>query len=291
MTEETSKIIPNSYQTPNYLVDVLMRLLSGNEQKCLDVTCRKTFGWQKRSDRISKSQLMELTGLSESTVDKCMAELVKYRVVIRVSESIHNKGVEWSVQTIDRLIDLKGLQERTAKRSESNRKRTTKALAERKVGMSNIPPQVGMSNVPPGGMSNVPHKSHYQKPESSSSTAKPEKIILFYEQEFRKVTPTIQEKLITAKETYSEEWVLEALTEAVTYNKPSWAYAEAILRRWKQEGKIKNVKSDYTKDKGVHHANRQTKPGATKRTPTEPTAADLEAARRIMAKRQDRANV
>lgn len=287
MTEESSKIIPNSYQTPNYLVDVLMRLLSGNEQKCLDVVCRKTFGWQKRSDRISKSQLMELTGLGEKTVDRCMAELVKYRIVLRLSESIQNKGVEWSVQIIDRLIDLKGLQERTAKRFESNRKRTTKALVERKVGMSNIPPQVGTSNIPPGGMSNVPHKSHYQKPESSSSTGEAEPILIFYKQEFGKVTPTIREKLITAKETYSEEWVLEALTEAVTYNKPSWAYADAILKRWQQEGK--------TKTKGVnHHANSQTKPGATKaakRTPTEPTPADLEAARRIMAKRQARANV
>lgn len=121
--------------------------------------------------------------------------------------------------------------------------------------------------------------------ESSSSTGETEPIFIFYKQEFGKVTPTIQGKLKTAKETYSEEWVLEALTEAVTYNKPSWAYAEAILKRWKQEGK--------TKTKGVHHANRQAKPSTTTaaKRPTEYTAEDLDLARRIIAKRPARPNV
>ena len=39
-----SKIIPNTFQTPNALTDEVMRLLSGNEVKCYLVIVRKTFG-------------------------------------------------------------------------------------------------------------------------------------------------------------------------------------------------------------------------------------------------------
>lgn len=241
MSEGPSKILPNSYQSPNFLVDVVMRFLSGNEQKCVDVICRKTFGWQKRTDRISKSQLKEFTGLNVQTIERCMYELVKYRVVIRVSESVQNLGVKWSIQIDDKLIDLKGLKERAEKRARENHNRTTKAQANHKVGLSNEPT---LSNNPTGGSLDEPHKSHYQKPSSSPSSAKLDKVILFYEQEIGKITPSLSEKLITAKNTYSEEWVLEALADAVTYNKPSWAYAETILKRWKQEGKVKTKKAN-----------------------------------------------
>ncbi|MEP7135809.1 MAG: replication protein [Chloroflexota bacterium] len=280
MTDGPSKILPNSYQTPNYSVDVLMRFLSGNEQKCVDVVCRKTFGWQKRTDRISKSQLMELTGLSEYTIYHCMAELVKFRVVVRLAESVKNLGVLWSLQLDDKKIDLKGLEERASKRSESNQKRTKNALTKR-VGMLNIPTTL---DIPPGGTLDIPHKSHYQKPlSSSSSSTEPEKIVLFFKHEIGKVTPTILEKLLKAKDTYSEEWVLDALEQSVTYNKKSWAYAETILKRWKQEGKIKT--------KGVNHANSNNgwsnskRPAKQEPAQTNYSDSDREAAKRALAKR------
>ncbi len=62
MTEPSSKIIPNSFQTPNFFVDACLAYLTGNEYKCLSFLARKTFGWQKRSDRISKSQIALVTG-------------------------------------------------------------------------------------------------------------------------------------------------------------------------------------------------------------------------------------
>ena len=272
MTKETSKIIPNSYQTPNFLVDVIMRLLTGNEQKCVDVICRKTFGWQKRSDRISKSQLIGFTGIGSQSVDRCMAELVKYRVVIRVAESIHNLGVEWSIQTDDGLIDLTGLRERDVNRRKINSQRASKARSKNKVGMSDNPT---MSDIPPGGLSDIPHKSHYQKKNSSSSSATGEKIILFFRQEIGKVTPTIKEELMNAKTIYSEEWVLEALAEAVHYNKRSWAYAETILKRWKAEG-------FKTKKKGASNATSNKRSERVSKLATNYTDQDREAARHIV---------
>ena len=69
MTDSPNKIIPNSFQTPNFFVDDCMAYLTGNEIKCVIVLSRKTFGWQKRSDRISKPQLIEATGLNGETLD------------------------------------------------------------------------------------------------------------------------------------------------------------------------------------------------------------------------------
>lgn len=290
MTEQAqSKIIPNSYQSPNYLVDDLMHLLSGNEQKCVDLVCRKTFGWQKRSDRISKSQLVLFTGIHPNTIDKCMAELVRYHIVIRVSESVANLGVEWSIQTDDKLIDLQGLQSRAAKRRERNQLKTRKATyARQNVWSSNDHTKGRSSNDHPGRSSNDHYKSHYQKPESSSTSTESEHVVLFYKQNIGDVTPAIHEKLNAAQKIYSADWILDALGEAVHYNKKSWAYAEAILKRWKQEGK--------TKTKGAKNGKSKNWRGDSKRPEQQPpqenfTDADREAAERIKARRKQHRNV
>lgn len=60
--------IPNHTQIPNTLIDDLMKDLSGSEIKVILAICRKTIGWHKISDRISLTQLAELTGLSRKSV-------------------------------------------------------------------------------------------------------------------------------------------------------------------------------------------------------------------------------
>lgn len=129
-----SRIIPNSFQMPNLLVDDLQCLLTGNEFKLVTIICRKTFGWHKRSDRISKSQLIELSGLGDATVDECMIALVKYGIVVRVSENVNNAGVEWAIQSDDSKIDFDGLQQRDSERREKNIKKTAAIRSKRSKG-------------------------------------------------------------------------------------------------------------------------------------------------------------
>lgn len=126
-----SKIVPNTFQTPNVLVDDLMRLMTGDEVKCYLVVVRKTFGWLKRTDRIAKSQIMELTGLSDGTVDDCMKSLVKYNIVKRLSENdpAKNYGVEWEIQTDDSAIYYGSLQGRANDKAAINATRTAKMRA------------------------------------------------------------------------------------------------------------------------------------------------------------------
>src|SRR5690554_7786948 len=59
---------PNYTQTPNILFDEIMRDLNGAELKVILAVIRKTFGWHKERDRISYSQIIEMTGLVKSTV-------------------------------------------------------------------------------------------------------------------------------------------------------------------------------------------------------------------------------
>jgi phage replication O-like protein O len=150
MTDTPSKIIPNSFQTPNFFVDECMALLTGNEYKCLSFLARKTFGWQKRSDRIAKSQIMAATGLANETVDKAMNTLVGFGLVLRVSENNpQNTGTEWALQTDDSKVRFDLLLERQEKAVEAQRQKTEKGrqkLAEKRGGKS---PKGGLLDNPP----------------------------------------------------------------------------------------------------------------------------------------------
>ncbi len=64
-------------------------------------------------------------------------------------------------------------------------------------------------------------------------------IFKLYEENIGPLTPLIADALKDAEQTYSPEWVAEALEIAVTNNKRNWKYAEAILRRFKEEGHAK----------------------------------------------------
>ncbi len=62
--------VPNHTQTPNELFDIHMRDMDMAELKVTLVICRKTFGWHKQRDKISLSQLEEITGMSRTSVIK-----------------------------------------------------------------------------------------------------------------------------------------------------------------------------------------------------------------------------
>jgi len=62
-------------------------------------------------------------------------------------------------------------------------------------------------------------------------------IFKLYEENIGPLTPMIADMLKDAEETYSQEWVAEALEIAVTRNVRNWKYVEAILKRWKEQGK------------------------------------------------------
>jgi len=71
-----------------------------------------------------------------------------------------------------------------------------------------------------------------------------------YEENIGALTPLIADTLKDAEETYQAEWIAEAIELAVKNNKRNWKYCEAILKRWKEEGRAeKQDRRDAEKDR------------------------------------------
>ena len=62
-------------------------------------------------------------------------------------------------------------------------------------------------------------------------------IFKLYEENIGPLTPLIADALKDAEALYSDEWVAEVIEIAVKNNKRNWKYCEAILKRWKEEGR------------------------------------------------------
>jgi DnaD/phage-associated family protein len=62
-------------------------------------------------------------------------------------------------------------------------------------------------------------------------------VFRLYEENIGPLTPLIADALNDAEATYGPQWVGEAIELAVKHNKRSWKYCEAILKRWKEEGR------------------------------------------------------
>jgi DnaD/phage-associated family protein len=62
-------------------------------------------------------------------------------------------------------------------------------------------------------------------------------IFKLYEENIGPLTPMIADALKDAENTFSPEWIAEAMELTVKNNKRNWKYAEAILKRWKEEGR------------------------------------------------------
>lgn len=115
-----SKYIPNSFQTPNIVIDELMSLLNEGELKCYLFAIRHVYGWQDKIERgyahISLSMFEDGfsqfsgTGLTRPTITKSLKVLVKYGVLIKVeTDETYSKGQAYA---IGENPDIEGLENR-----------------------------------------------------------------------------------------------------------------------------------------------------------------------------------
>jgi DNA replication protein len=68
-------------------------------------------------------------------------------------------------------------------------------------------------------------------------TEEPPDIFALYEQNIGLLTPLIAEQLREAETVYGENWIRDAIKEAVRQEKRKWSYISAILEHWASEGK------------------------------------------------------
>lgn len=83
--------LPNYTQIPNIFLDEYMRELSSSGMKVFLVICRKTLGFQKFTDSIAISQIMDMTGLSNRVSIQAIKELEEYGVIIKTRSGSINK--------------------------------------------------------------------------------------------------------------------------------------------------------------------------------------------------------
>jgi len=81
-------------------------------------------------------------------------------------------------------------------------------------------------------------------------------IFTLYEQNIGIITPLIAEELKEARQHYPEDWIRDAIKEAVSLNRRSWRYIARILETWSSEGKGNgtyrgNLKKDTDPDKYI----------------------------------------
>jgi len=82
-------------------------------------------------------------------------------------------------------------------------------------------------------------------------------VFKLYEENIGALTPLIADALKDAEELYSPEWIADSIELAVKNNKRSWRYCEAILKRWKEEGRAQKQDRHDNKKPGEQSLDRK----------------------------------
>jgi hypothetical protein len=140
-----SDFIPNTFQTPNAIIDTLMFLLTDSEFRVLMYAVRHILGWTKKAPTrracISLSTFEdgfsydtpdgEISypgcGLRVAPIRKALKSLQKYRILKAIGKP-SQKGQKWELAFMtDDDVDIAGLKSRQKNQRDKNYKRTQKA--------------------------------------------------------------------------------------------------------------------------------------------------------------------
>lgn len=91
---------PNYTQIPNIILDDLLPKMGEAELRVILAIARQTFGWHKASDRISLSQLQEITGMSRPGVLSGISAGLERGIIVRRQEK-HSYRYSLLVNDVD----------------------------------------------------------------------------------------------------------------------------------------------------------------------------------------------
>ena len=101
-------------------------------------------------------------------------------------------------------------------------------------------------NSPRGRLSADAFAKGQVKPSSGSYVPNKSNVFKLYEENIGALTPLLADMLKEAEKEYPGVWFEEAFEIAVSRNVRNWKYIEAILRRWKENGKDERRDSEDT---------------------------------------------
>lgn len=77
-------LIPNFTMIPNEFLDNLLPQLSPSAWKILSIISRQTYGWHKKTDMLSHSQLQKKSGMSVNTCKNAIKELIEKDIIVHI---------------------------------------------------------------------------------------------------------------------------------------------------------------------------------------------------------------
>ena len=131
---------------PNEVVDALCRCHpGGSEGQVLWAIIRKTDGWHKQTDKISFSQLCEMTGLARRTVIYALQNLeAKNMITIKRQDcganniAFNKNCAKWIVQEMDGSARKSTSYRATIEKQKSNYKNREGGARNRQTGVQEI---------------------------------------------------------------------------------------------------------------------------------------------------------
>ena len=92
----------------NEILEKLLQLpLNSSELRIFLTVIRKTYGYQKKEDRISLSQFEKYTGLSRPTVVESLKRLVKYTLLVKCTTSVYSVQKNWEKWVVKTTLLVK----------------------------------------------------------------------------------------------------------------------------------------------------------------------------------------
>lgn len=132
----TNRYIPNSFQTPNALVDELMPYLTPEEFVVLSYATRHILGWEDTLAKRSRPMSLEFfingiegnpyvngCGLSKPAVMKALDGLTQFGLMDKIGP-VTEAGQEWGLSYATGQFDMEGLIQRRDEKRERGRQRT-----------------------------------------------------------------------------------------------------------------------------------------------------------------------
>jgi hypothetical protein len=138
MTNENKPnyVIPNSYQTPNVMIDVLLPLLTDSEWRVLSFAMRHILGWREKIEKRKGTISLHMfengygpypgCGLNKGTIIKALQSLDEHKILLKVGMT--KDGASWQLVEDYNQIDIEALEKRLTNKRQKNKKRTEKML-------------------------------------------------------------------------------------------------------------------------------------------------------------------
>lgn len=145
-----SSFRPNTFGTPNIIVDLYGDYLTSEEKVCLQYACRHILGWRDYVNE--RRRKMSLTfflngrppkfsgcGLKRNALINALHGLSKFGLLKKIGEP-DERGQEWGIPEDEGEVDFEGLKQRHAETLRQNQKRTA---AGRKAKLAQSPNIIG----------------------------------------------------------------------------------------------------------------------------------------------------